>query len=165
MTETKATYHTAAAYSRHRRPGVCPTCQQVGCEGEIADYIRDPMAFRRAEIILPSGTPWGEVIDQPLLDVLEPLDRLDPATGHWIGATTGERFDHPDPLIAASEALRVLVAERDWELTVRRDVAEQIAGLVARNPRLQATVTVTDDGFRCASTGGVITIKQEPVPA
>lgn len=131
---------------------------------EREHFIRDPMRFRREVIILPSGQPWDGSIDQVPPHVFEPLDRHDPTTGLWNGATTGERFDHPDPLIAASEALRVLVTEDNWELTVRRDVAEQIAGLIQRNPRLQAAVVVTGTALRCARTGGVITVKQEPAP-
>jgi len=145
-------------------------------DDEIDSFIRDPMIFRRSEIILPStGKAWGESVEPWQEEMIfEPLDRRNPRSGRWIYNLLYLELPrgHAKTLIAASEALRLLVTEEEWYIDVfasdkdqARITAEFIAGFVRRNPRLSMSVVVERNKVYCKKTGSVLEVLSADAPS
>lgn len=144
-------------------------------EEEIKSFISDPMLFRRNEIILPStGKKWDKGIEAWQEEsIFGPLDEVKP-NGKW-------RYNllyfelprgHAKTLIAAAEALRLVITEREWYIDVfatdkdqARITTEFIAGFVRRNPRLADSVVVERNKVYCKKTGSRIEVMAADAPS
>jgi hypothetical protein len=143
---------------------------------EREEFIRDPMLFRRNEIILPStGKKWDKSVE-PWQEqhVFEPLDRRNRRNGKWVYSLIYLELPrgHAKTLIAASEALRLLVTEDEWYIDVfasdkdqARITAEFIAGFVRRNPRLAASVVVERNKVYCKRTSSRLEVLAADAPS
>ncbi len=145
-------------------------------KAEREAFIRDPMLFRRQEIVLPStGKKWDKSIEPwQETGVFEPLDRRNKRTGKWVYSLVYLELPrgHAKTLIAACEALRLIVTEDEWYIDVfasdkdqARITAEFIAGFVRRNPRLRASVVVERNKVYCRRTGSRLEVLAADAPS
>lgn len=143
---------------------------------ECEEFIRDPMLFRRNEIVLPStGRKWDKSIEPwQEKDVFAPLDRRNLSNGKWVYSLVYLELPrgHAKTLIAAAEALRLLVTEDEWYIDVfasdkdqARITADFIAGFVRRNPRLAASVVVERNKVYCKRTSSRLEVLAADAPS
>lgn len=138
-------------------------------------FTRDPMLFRRNEIILPStGKKWDKGIEPWQEEhIFAPLDEIKP-NGKWRYSLLYFELPrgHAKTLIAAAEALRLVITEQEWYIDVfatdkdqARITTEFIEGFVRRNPRLAASVVVERNKVYCKETGSRIDVMAADAPS
>jgi len=111
---------------------------------ERDSFVTDPMRFR-AEIKSAGASP----------SVWAPIDATQPDGSFVIDR---DEVFAGDPILAAIEALRLLVVERGWKIVLPPAAFRLATSAVANTPRIAASVTVDATRITCTKTGGEVVI-------
>ena len=140
----------------------------------LARYLKDRHAFRREQIILPSGKRLGE-IEEPWQTehVFAPLDAVDEAGRHEFQLLYYELpRGHAKTATLAMEALtsafldgdiRVYFAAADQDQA--RIALEMLTGFIKRNPSLRPSFKVLKNEIVVPATGATIKVLSSDVPS